>query len=413
MSVKRKNILIFTSSHLCRNPRVYKEACALGNAGYDVTVLTMATHRRFSAQDQTLLAGAPFKLKLIDYTAQNQSVQLSYFFQRCCVRLAKALLKRIKIETPYCLGPAQPLVNAALAETGADLTILHTEIPIWAAKSLVRRGRKIAVDLEDWYSEDLLYADRTTRPIKLLHASETFALHHAVYTSTTSRSMAAAVADNYGCPSLAVIRNVFPLETQFRQQEPLKSAVPSFIWFSQTIGPGRGLELFLSAWCQMKYESNISLLGDLRPGYDITLRERLTEQQNTRLKFIPLVSPTVLPKVLRSHDIGLALEPKWPRNKDLTISNKIFQYLNSGLAVVATDTAGQSEVFQGVGNIGLLVEAHETSLLAKALDSLVTNRDRLNDMQRAARDAACSVYCWEKERLVLLDLVERVFTTAI
>ena len=37
-------ILIISAGHLCRNPRVVKEADALGRAGHDVTVLTVRNH---------------------------------------------------------------------------------------------------------------------------------------------------------------------------------------------------------------------------------------------------------------------------------------------------------------------------------------------------------------------------------
>ena len=42
-----KKILILTSAHLCRNPRVVKEATTLGAAGYDVTVMSISVQPRF------------------------------------------------------------------------------------------------------------------------------------------------------------------------------------------------------------------------------------------------------------------------------------------------------------------------------------------------------------------------------
>ena len=54
-------ILIITSGPLCRNPRALKEASTLGAAGYDLTVATVASHARFEAYDDAILANAPFR----------------------------------------------------------------------------------------------------------------------------------------------------------------------------------------------------------------------------------------------------------------------------------------------------------------------------------------------------------------
>ena len=70
----------------------------------------------------------------------------------------------------------------------------------------------MAVDVEDWYSEDLMFTDRRSRPLRLLRAAESFALNHAVYTTTTSESMAAGLAATYGCRAPLVLRNTFPLQ---------------------------------------------------------------------------------------------------------------------------------------------------------------------------------------------------------
>ena len=51
--MSQKKILILTASHLCRNPRVVKEATTLGTAGYDVTVMSISVQERFER-----LAGA-------------------------------------------------------------------------------------------------------------------------------------------------------------------------------------------------------------------------------------------------------------------------------------------------------------------------------------------------------------------
>ena len=403
--MKRPSVLILTASHLCRNPRVVKEATTLGAAGYEVTVMSVSAQKRFRQVDIELLRGLPFQCQVMDYAAGTPRAQAANFVQRSATWVSRLLCRTLKIETAQSLGPAGALLRFARSHP-ADLTIVHTEIPIWAAQYLIRDGRRVAVDVEDWYSEDLLFADRRSRPLRLLRQAENFVLNHAVYASATSESMAAALADAYRCPRPIVLRNTFPLQPRSRLDRPAGAAPPAFIWFSQTIGPGRGLELFLSAWAQTVAPSRVYLLGDERSGYRQHLLSRLPEARRADVIFVPLVTPDELPFKLAEFDIGLALEPHWPRNRDLTITNKLFQYMNAGLAVVSTDTAGQTEVMRAAPDSGLLVQAHETTHLTRGLDELIGQPGRLRACQAAARAAATAQFCWEREAPRLLAAID-------
>ena len=404
-----KKILIFTSSHLCRNPRVVKEATALGAAGYDVTVLTVSALSQFEQMDRALIASLPFRRMTLDYAARAPGARLKSLWHRTATWGARQMLRWLRIESAFALGPAHALLRRALA-TPADLIIAHTEIPLWAVAALIRAGRPVAVDVEDWYSEDLLFPDRRARPLKLLRQAERFALQHARYVSTTSHSMAEALAAVCDAPVPMVVRNVFPLQPSSRLDRPASGGPPSFVWSSQTIGPGRGLELFFAAWSRMTVPSRVFLIGGDLPGYREKILRRLPPERRSLIGFIPFVPPESLPQKLTEFDLGLALEPRWPRNKDLTISNKIFQYMNAGLAIIATDTAGQGEVLRTAPDAGLLVTAHETGELARQLDRLLADPTRLRAMQAAARRAAEEQFCWECEAPRLLATVDQALT---
>jgi glycosyltransferase involved in cell wall biosynthesis len=106
--------------------------------------------------------------------------------------------------------------------------------------------------------------------------------------------------------------------------------------------------------------------------------------------------------------VGLALEQPFIVNRNLTVTNKILQYLNAGLAIVASDTAGQREVLARQPEAGVIVELHETTRFAETLDSLLADRTALSRRQAAARKLAEDAYCWEREAPRLLALVARV-----
>ena len=79
-----------------------------------------------------------------------------------------------------------------------------------------------------------------------------------------------------------------------------------------------------------------------------------------------------------------------------------------GLAIVASDTAGQREVLARSPDAGLILpRAADATEHARLLDHLLADRAALDLRRRAARELAERHYCWEQESPRLLALVER------
>jgi glycosyltransferase involved in cell wall biosynthesis len=394
-------ILIISSGSPCRNPRPVKEAQTLGQAGHEVTLLTVCESQELLRQEAVLTAGAPYRHEAVD----RDPGQILRFWRRLRRRIAVTSTEW-GLESLHALGYPGSLERRA-REIEADLTIVHNEIPFWIGCRLMRAGRRVAADFEDWYSEDLLPETRRHRPLRKLRRLEQELLRHAVYTSTTSQALSTRLAGQYGAPAPLVLTNSFPLQDNPRSGSP--GDPPAFFWFSQTIGPGRGLDEFFQAWRQTRHPSRVVLLGNLIPDYGRHLLALVPDSFRPRVSFLPLVQPNELPTVIARHDIGLALEPATPPNKDLTISNKILQYLNAGLAVIASDTAGQSEVLRQAPDAGLRVNPGRVDDLASRMDALLAEPARIRAMGAAARRAAESTYCWEREAPRLIHAV----TTAL
>ena len=396
-------ILILTNGPLARNPRVVKEATTLGRAGYDVTVLGLRHHRPSIEQDRALLAAAPFTHHQIDLL-----VGPAAWLRRASIRLARERARRGGPASIHALGPAAALLRAARRHP-ADLTIVHNEVPHWVGVRLLGDGRRIAADIEDWHSEDLLPADRAHRPLDLLCTTERTLLHRALYTTTTSHALADALHGRYGGHRPHVLANAFPLQPDPRRGPP--GHPPAFFWFSPTLGPGRGLESFFAAWQLTRRPSRVVLLGEARGDYARHLLASLPAGRRAAVSFLPLVAPADLPSLIARHDLGLALEEPSILNRDLTITNKILQYLNAGLAVVASDTAGQREVLARAPAAGVIVQTAAPSRFAAALDALLADPAALQERQRAARRLAEETYCWEREAPRLLALVEHALAS--
>jgi len=321
---------------------------------------------------------------------------------RCVTKLARLAL-RVGIDHRRALGPSHGILQAARQQL-SDLVIVHNEVAHWVGLKLMNEGRLVAADIEDWHSEDLSVQSRRQRPLRTLRRHEQLLLHKAAYCSTTSEAMASALYERYGGIRPEVITNSFPLQELPIQHN--RSQAVQFFWFSQTIGPDRGLEKLMLAWGNSSGDSTLTLLGAGESVYIESLRALLPESRRHLLFIHPFVHPEDLAEVIARHDVGLAIEESSIPNRDLTITNKILQYCNAGVAIIASRTLGQQEVLGHARDAGVLVNLDDVRDFGAAITRLATDPTELTRRQVAARKLAERKYCWEREAPRLLALVE-------
>jgi glycosyltransferase involved in cell wall biosynthesis len=283
------------------------------------------------------------------------------------------------------------------------------------AVDLLRAGRRVGVDMEDWFSEDLLPEARRNRPIKLLRSLEKELLVSGAYKSCPSQVMSEALAQKYGCSRPVVIYNAFPwsdrkmLDGKFKDRTDRD--VPSIHWFSQTLGRGRGLEDLLASLPFISHPINVHLRGALPADSKAWLWNRVPENWLNRVFIHDLVSNEELLSRISEHDIGFAGEMKYCFSRDLTVTNKILHYLLAGLAVVASDTAGQFEVASRASAAVFLYPAGNPGALAGRINEILESQATLSEAKRNALRAAERLFCWEHQETQLLDTVALALDT--
>jgi glycosyltransferase involved in cell wall biosynthesis len=223
--------------------------------------------------------------------------------------------------------------------------------------------------------------------------------------------MSEALASEFGCPKPTVLYNAFPwsdrkhLDSVFLDRQDRR--LPSIHWFSQTLGHDRGLEDLIAALPLLKHEAEIHLRGKPARGFERWLAQRTPEAWRGRIKVHGLVSNAELLSRIAEHDIGFAGETSLIRSRDLTVTNKILYYLLAGLAVVASETAGQKEVAeQAPGGVSLYPPGNSVELAAR-LDVLLGSSDALRQAKIAVLAAAKRAFCWERQEKELLEAVSR------
>lgn len=406
LSIGGQRVLILIGSHLANAPRPQKEAAALRQVGVHVMIRGIWWDAELAEEDLALarLMDVNFA-PVVDLRGGGQG----RLVQRLRQRLAREGFARLGWVTPRTFGLGAPELLREARGINADLTMVHSEAGLWVGKQLLDEGRRVGVDFEDWFSQDLPPADRKGRPVAAMQALERHLLQNAHCCLTTSSALATALAKDAQAERLPqIVPNCFPAALRDLAVGGPRDAKPdgviSFHWFSQTIGPGRGLETLAQALPLLRGEWRLSLRGALR-GYQDWFERTFPETLRARIQLLDPVPNAELLARTMSHDVGLALEIPYCPNKDLTASNKIFEYLRAGLAVLATRTKGQGEIMRICPAAGALVPSGDPVALAAAMQRLLDDKDYLVECKRASAEAGNSVWSWEAHAPKLLKAI--------
>ena len=276
---------------------------------------------------------------------------------------------------------------------------------------LSRRGERVGVDMEDWFSEDLLPDQRRLRPVQFLGELEGHLLRQGTGATCPSQAMSVALGRAYGCPPPVVVYNAFPWSDRETLDGAVKDrrdrTIPSVHWYSQTLGPGRGLEDLFASLRHVEAAAEIHLRGRPAAGFERWLDSLITAAWRPRVFVHGLVSNEELLSRIAEHDIGFAGEMTFCRSRELTITNKILQYLLGGLAVIASDTLGQREVAAQAPDAVLLYPSGDAPALAGRLNKLLSSPAEMSRTKAAALRAAEDVFCWERQEPALLGNARR------
>jgi len=428
-------IVLLTGNPLRSNPRVMKEAGALAAEGYDVTVLGAWST---ASGSESLRVGeeqaSEFGGRRPEAGGVEEDMRLAerggYSFvpllppntpEGKLHRLLQRAARKVMPCSKWAFGLMPAVLERSAMRLRPHLAIAHSEPALFATLALHKRGVKVGVDMEDWFSEDLAPDARRHRPVDLLRKAERDLLRCAVHATCTTEVMAGALARAYECPRPTRIYNVFskPLLPELlvlRDRSPASKsldgaasrgkAVRSIHWFSQTIGPGRGLEDLFAAAETLPDEFEIHLRGNVG-GYALWLDSVVPTALRSKVFVHAPVPNDELPERIAEHDMGFAGEVTNIRSRDLTATNKIFQYLQSGLAVVASDTAGQAEVAAMARGAVVLYPGGEVAALRSCLAAILTSATSWKAAQdKALRISADSLH-WDKEKARLLASIER------
>lgn len=406
--MKTKHICLITPGHISSCPRLVKEAHALQEAGYQVTVIAGRNFPLADAFDEALIARARWQCIRVP-TDKGLAIALRQLSARAlgllrgdqsCAGLNEALL---------AISPALPELVRAAVGTDADIYHAHS-VPGLAVAALAARktGRKYGFDAEDFHEQETTEMEQSGRARSVVRQIMDTYLAGASVRTAASPLIAAAFAERYGC-GMTTILNSFesaPGSVRKRSHRGFSQEHPAKLyWFSQTIGPGRGLVQIVDILGLVKTPVRLQLRGFAGERYREELANR-AKRAGVTLDFLAPADPDDMVKLAAEADIGLSLEQREPGNRNLCLTNKVFVYIAAGIPQLLSRTAAQEALAGQIEAAGLLVDLEDASAAAQKLDALLSNPEQVQSA-RVATASAQERFGWPVEKTKLVEAFRR------
>lgn len=402
-----KSITLITTGQPSTNPRLVKEAETLKAMGYEVHVIYCFYERwadkydpdiiRRNADMYTMCGGHPIGSKFLYYKTRVRQKICSFLFRFIKARLFAAnALSRTYRES-----------LAVATRQKSDLYIAHNLGALPAAvKAAAQNNAKTGYDAEDMDSGQ--FTSQQDAGYDLAKYIEQNYFPCVNYFTAASPLIAASYKKIYGYLAPIVINNVFPVTNLtvrpcLTEPQPLK-----LFWFSQTIGPNRGLEGTIEAIALTGRDISFHLLGQCTSGYRefITTFSKCKGLKNSQINIYGPVSPEKIFEIAPAFDIGMASEQGSPLNRDICLTNKVFTYIQCGLAIVASDTQAQALFLSQYPSAGLLYDKNNIEALAGCLKIYDDDRQLLYQTKQSNRILGQTKLNWENESLKFMRLIK-------
>jgi hypothetical protein len=389
-------VCVVTAGHLSTCPRMLKTADALHEAGYQVRVVSTRHVGWAWTADQGVKKRRPWAWQVIDYNrASARATQLTSGVR---FRGAQAMALAAGISrVPLAVGirgysRMHDELVSAIASEEADFVYGGTTGALAAiAHGAQRLGVQFGVDLEDFHS-----AEQTGEGSELAHGLadriESDVLPKAAFVTAGSPMIADAYAAKYGIRPMP-IHNTFSIDfaEASNRRGPLR-----LYWFSQTLGPGRGLEDVIAAAGLCGIAAEFHLRARPIPAYAAQLaRFQARVAPAFELVFHDPESPDRMVELAHGYDLGVSTEDGAVLNHRLCLGNKIFTYLAAGLPVLLSATLAQARLAADLGAAATLYEPGDVEALASILRRWDENPDLRCAAAQQARAAALRRWHWE------------------
>lgn len=293
-------------------------------------------------------------------------------------------------------------------QLAADIYHAHDLDALWPAARAARRHEARLV-----YDSHELFVGQSSlvsRPLirGFWSLLETRLVSRADAVMTVSEHIADDLQQRYALATRpAVVRNLPPLreplaDDRLRQAIGASAASGPLALYQGGFLTDNGLLEVIDAMADVDTGQLVLLGGGPT---EQALRQRVAAAGlQAQVHFLPRVPFADLHAWTCGADIGLCLIRPAGDSFTWSLPNKLFEYFQAGLPVLAGDTPQIRAVIEQTG-AGLVVDPTDPSAIAGGLNVLFGDAAHRTELAGAAR-AAAQTYCWEQEAPRLLKLYE-------
>ena len=397
-----KKIVLITTTQPAANPRVVKEADTFAAQGYDVTVLYCFVADWAQVNDKFILKNALWKFKQIGGRSKSTS---SYFFTAMKFSFYKFINKKFagNLFAEQAHARCYSLLLREAIKLNADWYIGHNPGAMAvAANASTHTHGKAGFDFEDYHRGEFLDPN-SIEVIRQIFLEKKY-IHHFTYLTASTPLIKEKIEIDF--PSLknniVSILNCFSVNEQPSFCNDINKGL-SLFWFSQHVGNDRGIEIVIDVIKDLNNKNiTLSIVGNCTNEVLNSFKKRAGSAFDN-IKFLGVISSSQIPNVASKYDVGLALELNIPTNRDICLTNKIFTYLNSGIAIIFSETTMQ-QLFNKEYNCGKSFPLHDKEKLKECI-LYYMNKDNLVDQKNYNYCLAKKKLNWENESKKLLSII--------
>lgn len=344
-------------SDLRIDPRVEREARALSEAGYSVTVICPEPSDG-AGKAFNIDWGPSVSISWLSWTAAS-------FVSECPGYIGSQLYAAAVTMKPFAFH-AHDLNTAYVALAAANVT-----------------GAHLIVDFHEWFSENVHWDSKVKENVpypehwkRQLQKLEARCLREASATITVCDSIADAMAAELGGKRPVVVRNIPRINHEptkayppLKKQLNLDQSTFVLLWQGGT-GPTRLIEPIIGA---LEYASKCVLVirGPSLDLFGEGYRKLAAEVGAAdRLILLPPVPSRDVVAAARGADAGIWTLPALCRNFTFALPNKIFEYLASDLPVLAADYPEARRLLMD-NQVGLVFDPYDSKSIARSINELI------------------------------------------
>lgn len=241
---------------------------------------------------------------------------------------------------------------------------------------------------------------------KFWKVSERFILPRLKNIITVCNPISEYFKENYNADAI-IIRNLPPkastIQSKSKEDLSIPKDKPILIWQGGGCNIERGMEELVEA---MKWvDAYLYIIGGGDVFEDLKTLASQFEVRD-RIFFISRIPFNEMMEYTFNSDIGLSLDKDTNLNYSISLPNKLFEYIHAEIPILITPLSEIKPIINSF-EIGDFFLSHNPEEIAKTINSLLINKDRMNQYKYNCH-VAKDILCWEEEEKKIFNLLNNL-----